>query len=79
MENNRNINFHDASISSNARLCYPLEHLKLFKVPPINGHPKNVVLLTCDMEGVLPPVAKLSHEQALFFYLNGYTTRMNKK
>ena len=51
----------------------------MFKNPPIGNHPKNVILLTCDMEGVLPPISKLNYEQALFFYLNGYTTKLNNK
>ena len=51
----------------------------MFKVPAIGEHPKNVILLACDTEGVLPPIAKLSYEQALFFYLNGYTTKLNNK
>jgi len=51
----------------------------MFKTPPIGNHPKNVILLTCDLEGVLPPIAKLNHQQALFFYLNGYTAKLNNK
>jgi phosphoenolpyruvate carboxykinase (ATP) len=79
VENKREINFHDVSVTENARLCYPIEHLSIFKNPPIGKHPKNVILLTCDMEGVLPLISKLNYEQALFFYLNGYTTKLNNK
>lgn len=45
----RDINFNDVSVSENARICYPLENLSLFKKPPISRHPKNVIILTCDL------------------------------
>lgn len=58
----RVINFDDISVTENTRVCYPLEHIKNVKIPAIGGHPKNIIFLTCDATGVLPPVAELSSE-----------------
>lgn len=58
----RNINFDDISITENTRTCYPLESIPGAKIPALGGHPKNIIFLTCDANGVLPPVAKLTPE-----------------
>ena len=56
------VNYDDVSITENTRTCYPLEHMPNVKIPAIGGHPKNIIFLTCDANGVLPPVAKLTKE-----------------
>ena len=56
----RTINYDDISITENTRICYPLEHIPGSKIPALGGHPKNIIFLTCDANGVLPPVAKLT-------------------
>ena len=58
----RTINYADVSITENTRVAYPLEHIKSARIPPIATHPKNVIFLTCDAAGILPPVAKLTPE-----------------
>lgn len=58
----RTIDYHDVSLTENTRVCYPLEHIPNTKIPAIGGHPKNIIFLTCDANGVLPPVAKLTPE-----------------
>jgi len=55
----RDVDYTDTSITENTRVSYPLEHIPNVKIPAIGGHPKNVIFLTCDSFGVLPPVAKL--------------------
>jgi phosphoenolpyruvate carboxykinase (ATP) len=58
----RTINYEDISITENTRCCYPLEHIDNVKLPPQGGHPKNIIFLTCDANGVIPPVSKLTPE-----------------
>ncbi|MEM7377145.1 MAG: phosphoenolpyruvate carboxykinase (ATP) [Pseudomonadota bacterium] len=67
----------DRSLTENTRVSYPLDHIDNI-VRPVSraGHPKNIIFLTCDAFGILPPVAKLSEEQAKYYYLNGYTAKV---
>ena len=62
--------------TENTRATYPLEHISNAVLPSLAGHPKNVVFLTADAFGVLPPVAKLSREQAMYYFINGYTSKL---
>ncbi len=71
----REINFNDLTITSNARSCFPLEYLPQAEIPAIGPHPKNVIFLTCDTKGVLPPVARLTKEQAVYQFLSGYASK----
>jgi len=66
----------DSSITENTRACYPIEYIPNAKIPCIGSHPKNIILLTCDAFGVLPPVAKLTPEQAMYHFINGYTAKV---
>jgi phosphoenolpyruvate carboxykinase (ATP) len=68
--------YDDASLTENTRCAYPLEHISNAVHPSVGGHPKNIVFLTCDALGVLPPIAQLSREQAMFMFLNGYTAKV---
>ena len=65
--------FHDVSITSNTRAAYPRDVIPNCVPENMSSVPKSVVFLTCDLYGVLPPVSVLSREQALFWFLNGYT------
>ena len=72
----RTINYEDISITENTRVCYPLEHIPGSKLPAVGGHPKNIIFLTCDANGVLPPVAKLTKEQIMYHFISGYTAKV---
>jgi phosphoenolpyruvate carboxykinase (ATP) len=56
------IDYEDSSLTENTRVSYPLNHIPGAKIPALGGHPKNIIFLTCDSFGVLPPVAKLTPE-----------------
>lgn len=57
----RAVDWDDGSITENTRACYPLEYIPYAKMPALGGHPENVIFLTCDASGVLPPISKLNH------------------
>jgi phosphoenolpyruvate carboxykinase (ATP) len=68
--------YDDASITENTRAAYPIDYIEGAVIPSVGGHPKNIVFLTCDATGVLPPVSRLTPEQAMFHFLNGYTAKV---
>ncbi len=70
------VDFNDASITQNTRGAYPIEYIPSAKVPCLAGHPTDVIFLTCDAFGVLPPVSRLTPEQAMFHFVNGYTAKV---
>lgn len=72
----RTINYDDISKTENTRVCYPLESIPGAKIPALGGHPKNIIFLTCDANGVLPPVAKLTREQIMYHFISGYTAKV---
>lgn len=72
----RVIDFDDASITENTRVSYPIEFIDNAKRKCLGGHPRNIVLLTCDAFGVLPPVSKLTPEQAMYYFITGYTAKV---
>jgi phosphoenolpyruvate carboxykinase (ATP) len=74
--NTRKVDYHDTSITKNTRGSYPITSIPSAKVPCLTGHPKNVIMLTCDAFGVLPPVAKLTPEQAMYHFISGYTAKV---
>ncbi len=75
-ESTHRVNFDDASITENTRVAYPIEFIPRAKIPCIGGHPKNIIFLTCDAFGVLPPVSKLTPEQAMYHFVSGYTAKV---
>ena len=79
-ENTHKVDFDDASKTENTRVSYPISHIEnslSFKgLPSTSGHPKNIIFLTCDAFGVLPPVAKLDEEQAMYHFISGYTAKV---
>jgi len=70
------VDYTDVSITQNTRASYPLEYIANAKIPAIGGHPKNIILLTADAFGVLPPVSKLTPEQAMYHFISGYTAKV---
>jgi phosphoenolpyruvate carboxykinase (ATP) len=74
--NTRSVNYEDDTITENTRAAYPIEYIPNAQIPCISGHPKNVIFLTCDAFGVLPPVSKLTPEQAMYHFISGYTAKV---
>jgi phosphoenolpyruvate carboxykinase (ATP) len=72
----RAVDFDDDSLTENTRASYPIEFIPNAKIPCVAGHPSNIILLTCDAFGVLPPVSRLSPEQAMYHFISGYTAKV---
>jgi phosphoenolpyruvate carboxykinase (ATP) len=72
----RRVKFEDQSITENTRASYPLAYIPNFVPSGRGGHPKNIIFLTADAFGVLPPIARLSREQAMYYVLSGYTAKV---
>src|SRR3954462_3871017 len=68
--------YDDQSKTENTRCAYPVEFIDNAVIPGIGGHPKTLILLTADAFGVLPPIAKLTTEQAMYHFLSGYTAKV---
>ena len=71
----RTPDYDDAHLTENTRCAYPIDYIPNAKIPCVAGLPKNIILLTCDAFGVLPPVSKLSPEQAQYHFIAGYTSK----
>ena len=72
----REVDFDGHSITENTRATYPVEHIPGCITEGTAGHPKNVFFLTCDAFGVLPPISKLTPEQAMYHFISGYTAKV---
>jgi phosphoenolpyruvate carboxykinase (ATP) len=68
--------FDDSSRTENTRVAYPLDFIANASASGRDGHPRNIVMLTCDAFGVLPPIAKLDPAQAMYHFLSGYTAKV---
>ncbi len=75
-EGDHHVDFADASITENTRGAYPIEFIENAKIPCVAGHPTHVIFLTCDAFGVLPPVSKLTSDQAEYHFISGYTAKV---
>ena len=69
-------NLDDDSLTENTRACYPIDFIPNVSLTGVAGHPANVIMLTADAFGVLPPIAKLTPDQAAYHFLSGYTARV---
>ena len=79
-EESLEIDFNDGSKTENTRVSYPIDHIENSisgkGMPSTAGHPKKIIFLTCDAYGVLPPVAKLTSDQAMYHFISGYTAKV---
>jgi phosphoenolpyruvate carboxykinase (ATP) len=76
LKEDRHLDLDSAALTENTRACYPLGHISGASRTGVAGHPKAVLMLTADAFGVLPPVARLSNEQAMYHFLSGYTAKV---
>jgi len=65
-----------SELTENTRASYPIEFINNAHIPCIGPHPKNLIMLCCDAFGVLPPVSKLTPEQAMYHFVSGYTAKV---
>ncbi|MGK7392770.1 MAG: phosphoenolpyruvate carboxykinase (ATP) [Candidatus Cyclobacteriaceae bacterium M2_1C_046] len=70
------VDFHNSSKTENTRVSYPIHHIEDIAEPSIGRDPRNVFFLTCDAYGVLPPISKLTPDQAAFHFISGYTAKV---
>ncbi len=70
------LDFEDASLTANIRCAYPLDYISNASKTGMGGHPKHVIMLTCDAFGVLPPIARLTPAQAMVHFLSGFTAKV---
>ena len=75
-ENTSEVDFSNASKTENTRVSYPIHHIANIAVPSVGGDPKNIFFLTCDANGVFPPISKLNKEQAMYHFISGYTAKV---
>jgi phosphoenolpyruvate carboxykinase (ATP) len=72
----RQIDLDDDSLTENTRASYPLNFIANAMPTKIGNHPKNIIFLTCDASGVMPPIARLTPDQALYHFISGYTAKV---
>ena len=68
--------YDDISLTENTRAAYPIDYIPNALIPGVGGHPKTILFLTADAFGVLPPISRLTREQALYHFLSGYTSKL---
>ena len=68
--------YDDGSLTENTRVAYPIDYIDNIVLPSVAGHPKTIIFLTADAFGVLPPISKLTKEQAMYHFLSGFTSKL---
>lgn len=76
IDNTSTVDFADGSKTENTRVSYPIHYISNAVHPSVGGNPKNIFFLTCDAFGVLPPISKLTTEQAMYHFISGYTAKV---
>jgi phosphoenolpyruvate carboxykinase (ATP) len=72
----RRLDLNDDLLTENTRGAYPLDYIENYLPPKMAGHPRNVVFLTCDASGVMPPISRLTPDQAIYHFISGYTSKI---
>lgn len=72
----RRLDLDDGIYTENTRAAYPITHLDSYVPSGVGGHPQNIFMLTCDAFGILPPIARLTPEQAMYYFISGYTAKV---
>ena len=72
----RESNYDDGSLTENTRVAYPIDYIDNIVLPSVAGHPNTIIFLTADAFGVLPPISKLTKEQAMYHFLSGFTSKL---
>ncbi|MDQ7070894.1 MAG: phosphoenolpyruvate carboxykinase [Rhodobacterales bacterium] len=75
-EETKTLDFTDDSLTANMRCAYPLHYISNASETAMGGHPKNIIMLTCDAFGVLPPISRLTPAQAMYHFLSGFTSKV---
>ncbi|MCZ6879481.1 MAG: phosphoenolpyruvate carboxykinase (ATP) [Acidobacteria bacterium] len=70
------VDYDSSEITENTRVAYPVEFIPGAVIPGVGGHPKTVIFLTADAFGVLPPISRLTREQAMYHFISGYTSKV---
>lgn len=76
LDENRVPDFDNVSITENTRVAYPIDYIENITLPSKAGHPNTIVFLTADAYGVLPPISRLTKEQAMYHFLSGFTSKL---
>jgi phosphoenolpyruvate carboxykinase (ATP) len=76
LEDDRTVDYTDTSITENTRGAYPINFISNARIPSVAAHPTDIIFLTCDAFGVLPPVSSLSSAQAMYHFMSGYTAKV---
>jgi len=76
LEDDRTVDYADTSITENTRGAYPINFVRNARIPSMAGHPTDIIFLTCDAFGVLPPVSSLTAAQAMYHFMSGYTAKV---
>lgn len=72
----RQADYDDTTLTENTRAAYPIQNIENIVTPSIAGHPNTIIFLTADASGVLPPISRLTKEQAMYHFLSGYTSKL---